>query len=87
MNESCERTDDRRPEQVLALATEVYQTVFDETEGFYGFEVGADLAYLLGAVLKDATCEWPENREILEILRRVLGPEHPVWAFVTVVDE
>ena len=32
-------------------------------------DVGADFAYLVGAVLKGGKCQWPESRPFVQLLR------------------
>ena len=74
---------------VRDLALSVYETVFRETESFEENNVGADLAYLLGAILKNTPnedrfeCERDGRHEvILSVLTDTFPPGHSVWAFV-----
>lgn len=71
----------------LALLREVYDVVSAGVESFeHDDMVGPDLAYLLGALLKESCCEWPPSRRIIQLLRDAFAPEHPVWAFCVVKD-
>lgn len=74
---------------VCTLALSVYETVFRETESFRENNVGVDLAYLLGAILKNTPndarleCESDGGHEgILSVLTDAFPPSHSVWAFV-----
>lgn len=61
------------------LAIEVYHVVRDATESFEEENVGADLAYLLPAILKQMVCLWDKNRPIVKLLRQHFPKAHPVW--------
>jgi len=52
------------------LAVEVYDYVFNMTESFSEQKIGEDLAYLLGAILTNSSCEWPADRPIVRLLRK-----------------
>ncbi|MEI6236311.1 MAG: hypothetical protein WCT04_24910 [Planctomycetota bacterium] len=76
-------------DEVGDLACSVYEAVFRETESFRDGNVGADLAYLLGAILKNTPndvrldCENEGAHEgILAALTDAFLPEHAVWKFV-----
>ena len=71
------------PEQAAELAKEVYLVVFEHTDSFELAHVGADLAYLLGAILCDTQCEWPADRPLLEILRKEL-PASRCWDHIVI---
>ena len=43
--------------------------------------IGHDLARLVGAILNDTYCEWPEGRAILGILHKRFPFHHPVFRF------
>jgi hypothetical protein len=48
-------------------------------------DIGADLAYLLGAILHNSTCAWPESRPFVRLLRRLFrSRKDKVWKHVTV---
>lgn len=72
------------------LAFEVYEKVYAGTESFEINDVGADLAYLMGAILRgDSKVELDEDREIITILREVYPGStfmHPVWQFLELMD-
>jgi hypothetical protein len=67
----------------LALLAEVYAAVYEGCESFERDEVGADLAYLLGAIARGSSCEWPEGRPLVLLLRAAFPDGHPVWGFVS----
>jgi len=67
-----------------SLAVDVYECVLRETESFEEQGIGADLAYLMGAILKDNLCEWPESCPLLQLLRQHYPPEHPIWRHVKI---
>ena len=76
-------------EQMRELALSVYETVFRETESFRENNVGVDLAYLLGAILKNSPSEnWLDcvsdggHEEILSVLSDDFPPSHSVWTFI-----
>lgn len=78
-----------------ALALEVFQTIWAAVESFYEpppggdsyidqHAVGADLAYLLGAILESRWTTWPKGYAFLALLREKFPASHAVWQFVTV---
>ncbi len=68
----------------LKLAREAYDYVLHRTESLETQHIGADLAYLLGAIVKDLVCEWPARRPIVKLLREGLPGDHPVWKHVQI---
>ena len=74
------RQDDSR----VALALEIEKLVRAKTESFQEQNVGADLAYLLIAILEDDGFDaWPhEDSRVIGILRENLPATHPVWRYV-----
>lgn len=70
----------------LQLAKDVYETVFDATEGFEVDAIGADLAYLLGAILRGTHCAWPVSRPFVKLLQKHYAAEHSLWRYV-ILDE
>ena len=68
--------------QKVKLIGEVYQTVFEGTESFEVENVGADLAYVLGAIAKDSFCEFSlKNSAFIRILLNKFKKSHPVWKY------
>jgi hypothetical protein len=62
------------------LALDAYNAVVDATESLEEQNVGADLAYLMGAILGDTSCEWPKGRPIMRILRTAFpSKRHAIW--------
>jgi hypothetical protein len=79
--------------QRCVLAAKVFQAVADEFASFNEEGVGADLAYLLGAILDDSNrqsgfvdwsrdCVGPVAPAILDVLRRSFPEESPLWGFI-----
>lgn len=74
--------DESLPERA-ALAREIYAKVENGTESFEVDHLGADLAYLLGAILRgDSGCEWDDDRPFVRLLHDFFDDEHPVWQYV-----
>ena len=72
----------------VALLREVYELVTGSVESLqHDDRIGPDLAYLLGAILNDTGCAWPEDRPIISILREHFPDGHPVHRFVEVESE
>jgi hypothetical protein len=72
----------------IALLREVYETVIGSVESLeHDDRVGPDLAYLLGAILNDTGCAWPEDRAIIGILRQHFPDGHPVYRFIEIENE
>lgn len=79
---------------VLALAHEVWEKVFCETDSFRENNIGADLAYLMGAIIDlrfpdDSFVDWsPEGYgddgppALLGILKERFPADHAVWEFI-----
>lgn len=57
--------------QLIAL---LYEHVIDNTASFEEDHIGADLAYLFGAIATGGVCEWPEGRRILTLLAGASAP-------------
>ncbi len=75
-------------EQRIALLREVYELVTGSVESLeHDDRIGPDLAYLLGAILNDTGCAWPEDRAIISILRERFPDGHPVHRFIEVESE
>jgi hypothetical protein len=73
---------------LLDVMREVYQAVLDRSESFEEDRIGADLAYLLGAMLKGEFCAWPADRPFVLVLRELFpDSEHVVWNYVELDDE
>lgn len=70
----------------LGLLAVVYSSVNSEVESFEEQNIGADLAYLFGAILNDAYVEWESDRPFVKILKKIFKPEEYVWDFVVVHD-
>ena len=72
----------------LRLLRELYDYMYKSVESFESEDrIGADLAYLMGAILKDSQCEWPRNRPILHFLREGCEDDHTIWNYIQMEDE
>ena len=76
-------------DSIRDLALSIFETVLRETESLREQNVGADLAYLLGAILKNnpgsvqLECESDGGHEtILAVLTEAFPPSHEVWTFI-----
>mgnify|MGYP001010685849 CR=1 FL=1 len=49
--------------------TGLYDYITGTTESFEVDDIGADFAYMVGAVLKGGKCSWPEDRPFVQLLR------------------
>jgi hypothetical protein len=75
-------------DQRRALLREVYQVVTGSVESLeHDDYIGPDLAYLLGAILNDTGCAWPQDRAIVTILREHFPDNHPVYRFIEIESE
>ena len=82
-------------EEKADLALKVFDIVYNETETFREENIGADLAYLMGAILdtgKESYVDWStevygeEPPALLEILKRSFPRHAPVWNYIIVDD-
>lgn len=71
--------------QRAALAASIYTTVFERAESFEEQNIGADLAYLMGAILTEKHVEFGVTRPLMLILVNEYPPEHSVWTYVRLV--
>ena len=72
----------------VAIAADVYELAVDNTESFETEDhIGADLAYLLGAIVRNQQVAWQSNNALLYILLEHAPPEHAVWSFITIESE
>ena len=82
-------------EEKADLALKVFDTVYNETETFREENIGADLAYLMGAILdtgEDSYVDWSsevyaeEKPTLLEILKKGFPRKAPIWNYIIVDD-
>jgi hypothetical protein len=72
----------------IQLLRKVYKAVGPGVESFERDDmIGHDLARLVGAILNDTYCEWPEGRAILGILHKRFPFHHPVFRFARFENE
>lgn len=68
------------------LATEVYATVYRNTETFMEGPIGGGLAYLMGAILQGDVYEiispTSEEAEFLAFIRETFADDHPVFQHI-----
>jgi hypothetical protein len=76
-------------DSIRELALTIFETVLRETESLREQNVGADLAYLLGAILtNNASCNHLDcerdggHEAILAVLADTFPPSHEVWTFI-----
>lgn len=71
-----------------SLVIAVYKAMLDETESFED-EIGADLAYFMGEVLKGGTFQaWlGSNDEFVRALARSFDVNNAVWSFVDLMND
>jgi hypothetical protein len=76
-------------EQRGKLARDVFKKTYQAWDSFSQCRVGADLAYLLGAILddsdsQDSFVDWDltGKPELYRILRQAFDSEHPIWKFI-----
>jgi hypothetical protein len=82
------------PEERLKLAKEIFDAVFNHFDTFRDDNIGADLAYLLGAILcdDDANVDWTEENygnsgEVPKFIEESFPKDHPVWGFIVTDKE
>lgn len=72
------------------LAQEVYLKVFDAVESFEEDDIGTELSYLLGAILKgdqdgvEFFRDDDGHMNVLGVLQKTFDVCHPVWKYITV---
>ena len=72
----------------LLLSRIVYEQVRNGVETFEEQNIGADLAYLLGAIVRNTVVEWerPDLPELHRVLAGIFPLDHPVWGFIAVAE-
>ncbi|MCI0604372.1 hypothetical protein L0156_15350 [bacterium] len=82
-------------EEKADLALKVFDTAYNETETFREENMGADLAYLMGAILDTGEVsyvDWSsevygeEPPALLEILKRSFSEDSTLWNFILLDD-
>ena len=69
--------------QRVLLALEVFDKAFDSLESFHEDHFGADLAYLMGAILGEGRCvQWPDSARTRALFKEWFPPEHAVWNYI-----
>lgn len=69
------------------LAQEIFCAVFDHHDTFREENIGADLAYLLGAIMLGDHVDWTEENYghsgiVPKFITENFPPDHDVWTFV-----
>lgn len=73
-------------EQRAEMARRLYVDVYRTTESWEEEPtLGADVAYMLGALLDNDVCEWNANRLFVQVLRELYAPTEAIWQFIDVV--
>ncbi len=73
----------------------LYGCIFHNVESFEVDDIGADLAYLMGAVLCGGRCQWSSSRPIVRVLKKLaLGGTRTeqrlidyTWKFIDVTKD
>ena len=81
------RTKTTDPLQRASLATKVGLAVSDAVESFEVDHIGADLAYLLIAILVDGQSFWSYDRPIVRVLRALYPSDHRIWRHIVVGED
>ena len=76
------RGQEAKESRRLPLLREVYEAVYNEVESFEEENIGADLAYLLGAMLEGSCCDWDADRPFVKLLRGHFPQRHSIWGYV-----
>lgn len=71
---SREELNDRTDAERYKLIRDVYDWVIDNTESLEVQDIGADLAYLIGAIAHANVCEWSKNRPFVRLLLECRDP-------------
>lgn len=75
-------------EERALLALEVYNSVLHNTETFVEDNIGADLAYLMGAILRGEQVDYfVDYFPRLYQLLYEMDPDHEVFEFINVINE
>ncbi len=83
-------------EEKADLALKVFNNVYNETETFREENMGADLAYLMGAILdtgEESYADWSsevygeEPPALLEILKRSFPEDSSLWNYILCDDQ
>jgi len=69
---------------VVDLIRELYKVVYREIESFEKQNIGADMAYLVGAIVNDNFCLWPPDEPILRLLTKSFPKEHQLWRYLII---
>lgn len=72
-------------EQVkIELIKEVYSVIYPNISSFYADYIGAELAYIVAAIVEDKKCELSTLSIVIQLLRAEFNSFHPVWQFIWV---
>lgn len=64
------------------LAVQIYDWVHEHTESFEEDNIGSDLAYLMGAILKESAFEAEDGCPLVELLKSGFPSEHALWTYI-----
>jgi len=68
--------------QRFDLAVQVYDYLYENTQSFEEDNIGADLAYLMAAILKEVQVEFGIAQPIVRILDQGFPREHALWTYI-----
>lgn len=69
---------------MIELLQELYRVMYKRTNSFELNNIGADLAYLMGAIVSDNCCVWPANQPLVAILQENFPPDHAIWNYLAI---
>jgi hypothetical protein len=64
----------------LNMLNQIYTYVFNNVESFEEENIGADIAYLMGAILSGTKCAWAANRPLVLVLEEGKAREGVAYA-------
>lgn len=64
------------------LAVQAYEYLLENTETFEMQDIGADLAYLMGAILNEGYVEFFADQPVVSILKKGFPQAHALWAHI-----
>lgn len=69
----------------IGLIREVYQAVLTGTESFELENIGADLAYIMGAIATDGLTSFDETRPIVKVIKEKFPEKHGIWGHIDIM--
>ena len=68
----------------IRLIGEIYAHIilYYSSASFEKSNIGADLAYLIGAIAKDQICIWGGNKALVQLLGEKFPNDHEIWNYI-----